>query len=279
MQDAEIVGVGRQRMGDAILRSHFRRQDRSGIDPVALRAKQSASCAEDGAELALGDRGHLADPLELIFVEPAEDVLGNSRQNGQGPGRQERCFASMWHEEGPVIPQPSRRPAIQPSGARRRFRHQFVHRRTHRQRNPKPRFGFPADPIRDIHQRAEQSFGTGEIEKGMAVTARLDDGRIDPENVVQRAGGASIEPGIRRKQHEIRAELLCLTHQHPARDSRRLGLGRKREDGGAIGPRGCYGNRSAPERGCHHSLDSGDERRRVDEQNGACHGIQEERQR
>ena len=172
-----------------------------------------------------------------------------------------------------MIPQPSGRPAIQPSSPRRRLRHQFVHRRAHRQREAKPRSRFPADPFRDIHERAEEPFGAGEIEKSMAVAARLDDGRIDTKNLVQRAGCASVEPWIGGKQHEIGAELLCLAHQHPARDSRRLRLGRQGEHGGAIGSRWCDDERPAPKCRCRHALDGGDEGRGVDEQNGARHGV------
>ncbi len=100
----------------------------------------------------------------------------------------------------------------------------------------------------------------------MAVAARLDDRRVDPEDLVERAGGAGVEPGIGRKEDQIGAELPGPAHQHAPRHARRLRLGREREDGGAVGARRGHGKRPAPERRGDHPLDGGDEGRRIDEQ-------------
>jgi hypothetical protein len=269
VQDAEIIGIGGERMGQAILRFHFRRQHRPGVDAVALRPKQPAPRAKDGAEPALGDLGHLADPIELVLVEPEQDVLGNPREQLHQMRRQELLLAPAWNEHGPwglSVP-----PCFQPPYSRRRLRHQLVHRSAHRQRETEPRFGFPADPFRDVHEGAEESFSAGEVEKGVAVAARLDDRRIDPKDLMQRAGDASVEPGIRRNQNEIGTELPCLAHQHPPCNSRRLGFRRKGEDSGAIGARWSDGEGPAPERGRDHPLDGGDESWWVDEQHGSGH--------
>jgi len=261
-------------MGQAILRFHFRRQHRPGVDAVALCPKQPTPRAKDGAELTLGDLGHLADPIELVLVEPAQDVLGNPREQLHQMRRQERRLAPAGYQYWPESFLPPSRPAAQPPRfqppySRRRLRHQLVHRSAHRQRETEPRVGVPADPFRDVHEGAEESFSAGEVEKGVAVAARLDDRRINPKDLVQRAGDASVEPGIWRKQHEIGTELLCLAHQHPPCDSRRLGFRRKGEDRGPIGARWGDGEGPAPERGRDHPLDGGDEGRRVDEDDGS----------
>ena len=276
VQDAEIVGIGGEGMGQAVFRLHFRRQHRPRVDSPALRPKQPAPRAEHGAELALGDLGHLADSLELIFVEPEQDVLGNAGKQRHQMRRQELRLSAAGNQHGPWgLSIPPNRPTAQPPDTRRRFRDQLVHRGAHRQRETEALAGLTSDPFRDVHQRTEEPFGAGEIEKGVAVAARLDDRRIDPKDLMQRAGGASVEPGIGRKQHEVGTELLRLAHQHSPSDSRRLCLRRKGEHNGAIGARRSDGERPAPERRCHHSLDGSDEGGWVDEENRAYHGCGE----
>jgi hypothetical protein len=77
MQHAEVIGIARQRMGQAILRFDLRRQHRPGIDAAGLRAEQAPAPPEHRAKLALADGRDLADPLELVVVEPPADVVGH----------------------------------------------------------------------------------------------------------------------------------------------------------------------------------------------------------
>lgn len=265
IQGAEIVGVGGEDVGDPILRFHLRREYRPGIDPPALGAEQPPPRAEDGAQLALGDLGDLADPLQLVLVEPEEDVLGYSGEQRHQMGSQEPGLGTDLHQHRPRPPLPSNRPTVQPSYSSRRFRYQLVYRGAHREREPEPGDGLPADSLGHVHQGSEEPLGAGQIEKGVAITAGLDDRRVDPENLVQGAGGAGVKAWVRGQQDQIGAELFRLPHQHPAGDTRRPGLGRQREHDGPVGARGGHGQRAAPQYGRRHPLDGGDEGWGVDE--------------
>ena len=89
MQHGEVVGIGSQRMGHAILRPDLRRQHRPGIDASSLGAQRASPPAEHRAELALADGRDLADPLELVIVQPPADVLGDLGQHLHAMGREE----------------------------------------------------------------------------------------------------------------------------------------------------------------------------------------------
>lgn len=276
VQDVLVVGVGGERVREAVFRPDLGGEHRPRVDAPAPGAKQPPPRAEDGAELALGDSGHLADPLELIFVEPEEDVLGDLGEQLHRMGRQERGFGSIRNEQGPPVSRPSRHAAappsgVQPSDPRGRFRHQLVDRGADGERQPEPGGRLAPDPLRHVHHRAEEPLRAGEIEKGVAVAARLDDRGIDPEDFVQRAGGAGIEPGIGREEHQIGAELPRLPHRHAADDARRPGLGRERQHRGAIGPGGRDRQGPAPQRRGHQPLDGGDEGGRIDEEHRTDH--------
>ena len=52
----------------------------------------------------------------------------------------------------------------------------------------------------------------------------LDDRRIDPEDLVQRAGGPGVASRVRGKQHQVGAELPGSPHQHPSLDAGRPGF-------------------------------------------------------
>ncbi|HJR35520.1 MAG TPA: hypothetical protein VJ817_11260 [Gemmatimonadales bacterium] len=284
MQDVEIVGVGGEDVGDPILRFHFRREYRPGVDAPAAGPEQTSPRPEDGTQLALGDLGDLTDPLQLVLVEPEEDILGYSGEQLHQVWCEKGRLASSRHQHGPVRSQPSSRPAVQPSCLQpshpgRRLRYQLIGRRTDREREPEPGGGLPADSLGHVYQRSEEPLGTGQIEKGVAIAAGLDDRRVDPENLVQGARGAGVEAGVGRQQHQIGAELFRLSHQHPPGDARRPGLGRKREHGGPISAGRGHGQRTAHQRRRGHPLDGGDEGWWVDEEDGANHGIQEQRQR
>jgi len=266
MQGVEIVGVGGEDVGDPILRFHFRREHRPGVDAPALGAEQSTPRAEDGAQLALGDLGDLTDPFQLVFVEPEEDVRRYSGEQRYQMRSQEPGLGTDLYQHRPVPAiLPPFRPAIQPPNSGRRLRYQLVCRRPHGEREPEPGDGFPADSLGDVHQGSEEPLGAGQIEKGMTIAARLDDRRVDPENLVQGARGAGIESGVGRQQHQIGTELFRLPHQHPARDTRGPGFGRECEHGGPIGARGSHREWTAHERGRHHPLHGGDEGGGVDE--------------
>ena len=272
MQSVEIVGVGGENMGDPILRLHFGREHRPGIDAPAPGPEQPAPRAEDRTQLALGDLGDLTDPLQLVLVEPEEDVGGDSGKQRHQMGSQEPGLGTDLHQHRPRSPLPSFRPTVQPSHSSGRLRHQLVGRRAHRERQSEPGDGFPADSLGHVHQGPEQPLGAGQIEKGVAIAAGLDDRSVDPENLVQGAGGAGVEAGVGRQQHQIRAELYSLSHQHPAGDARRPGLGRKGQHGGPIGARRGHRQGTAPQCGRHHPLYRGDEGGGVDEEDGADHG-------
>jgi len=273
MQGAQIVGVGGENVGDPILRFHLRWEHRPGINAPALGAEQPSPRAEDGTQLALGDLGDLTDPLQLVLVEPQEDVFRYAGEQRHRMGSQEPGLGTDLHQHRPRSPLPSFRPTVQPPYSSRRLRYQLICRRADREREPEPGNGFPADALGHVHQGPEEPLGAGQIEKGVAITAGLDDRRVDPENLVQGAGGAGVEPGVGGQQHQIGAELFRLPHQHPAGDTRRPGLGRQREHDGPVGARGRHGQRAAPQRGGRHPLDGGDEGWGVDEEDGANHEV------
>ncbi|HSE51649.1 MAG TPA: hypothetical protein VLB00_05645, partial [Gemmatimonadales bacterium] len=194
MQGDEIVGVGGQDVGDPILRFYFRREHRPGVDAPAPGPEQPSPRAEDGTQLALGDLGDLADPLQLVLIEPEEDVLGYSGEQRHQMGSQESGLGTERDQHRPASPVlPPFRPTVQPSYSSRRLRYQLVGRRTDREREPEPGGGLPADSLGHVHQRSEEPLGAGQIEKGVAIAAGLDDRRVDPENLVQGARGAGVE--------------------------------------------------------------------------------------
>jgi hypothetical protein len=287
VQDAEIVAVGGEGMGESILRLHLGGQHRPSVDPPRLRAKQPPPAAEHGAQLALADGGDLPDPLELIFVESNPDVVGNLGKNRDPMRGKERRFRTIGNEQGPDVGrtdgQTDRRtglfppavhtvltvptvPTVHPSCSGRRLRHQLVDGHPDGERQPQPRERLAPNPLRHIHRGAEEPLGAGEIEKSVAVAARLDDRRVDLEDLVERAGGAGVESGIGGKKDQIGTKLPGAAHQHAPRHTRRLRLGRKREDDGAIGARRRHSKRPAPKCRSDHPFDGGDEGRRIDEQ-------------
>ena len=278
VQHAEVVGVGGEGVGESILRLHLGGQHRPRVDPACLRAKQPPPAAEHGAQLALADGGDLPDPLELIFVESNPDVVGYLGKDRHHMRGKERRFRTRGNEQGPDVgPEggktgrregslPPSHPPVFPSGSGRRLRHQLVDGHPDGERQPHPLQRLAPDPLRYIHCWAEEPLGAGEIEKGVAVSARLDDRRVDPEDLVERAGGAGVEPGIGREEDQIGTQFPGPAHQHAPRHARRLRLGGEREDGGAVGARRRHRKRSAPECRSDHPFDGGDEGRRIDEQ-------------
>jgi len=264
MQHAEIVGVGGEGMRQPVLRLDRGGQDRPSVDPAAPGAEHPAPRAEDRAELALGDGGHLPDFFQLILVETEQDVIGYVGKHPDEMGRQEGRLRAEGHQHGPEASGPSR-----PGGG---FRDQLVHGHSHRERQPEPFGRFASDPLGHIDGRTEQSFGAADIQKGVSIALGLDDRRIDPEDFVERPGRAGVEPGIGRQQDQIGTELPRQPYSHAARDSRRLRLGRKRQHRGAIGTGRRHRERPAPKCRSHQALDRGAEGGGIDEQDG-LHGL------
>jgi hypothetical protein len=265
MQHPEIVGIGRESMRQAILRFDLRRQHRPGIDAPGLRAEQPAPPAEDRAEFAFADSRNLADSLELILVEPEPDIVGNVGQHAQVARREEGLLVAAGNPERRLAERGLAHP-FDPAHAGGRLGDQLVHRDAHGQRQPQPLPGLAPDPLGDVDGRSEEPLGAAEVEKGVPVAARLDHRGVFPEDVAERAGGAGVEPRVRRQQHQVGTQLPRPPHQHPSLHPRRLRLRGEREHRGAIGARRRYGNGPACERRRHQSLDRRTERRRVDEQ-------------
>lgn len=273
MQHGEVVGIGAQRVRQAILGFDLRRQYGPGIDSAGLGEQQPPAASEDRAELALADDGHLPDPLELVFVEPQPDSVGDLGQHAHQMRREERGLGAGGNPKrrivgqlvGPTIP------SVRPSDSRCRLRDQLVHRDPDHERQPQPFPRFTPDPFGNIDRRAEEPLSAGEVEKGMSVPAWLDDRCVDSKNLSQRARGAGIEPGIGRQQQQVGTELPGLPHQHAPRDSRGLRLGGEREHRRAIRSGRCDGDRPAPQRRRHQLLDGGAEGGGVNKKNG-LHG-------
>lgn len=259
MQHTQVVGVGGQRMGKAILGPNLGRQHRPGIDAARPRAEQPSPGPEDRAELALGDGRDLSDPFELILVEPDPDVVRNLGEDAHRMRREEQRLAASRHQQRRV-------PLLQPSRPSGRLRHQLVDRHANGERQPQSVPGLAPDPLGHVHRRPEEPLGAGQIEEGVTVAARLDDRRVDPKDFMERAGGAGVEPRVGWQQHEIGAKLPRHPHQHAPRYPGGLSLRREGEDGGTVGARRRHRNRPAPERRSHQPLDRGAEGRGIDEQ-------------
>jgi hypothetical protein len=274
VQHVAVVGVGGERMGEPVLGPRFRRQHRPRVDAAHLGAKQPAPAAEDGAELGFGDGRDLADPLELVLVEPLPDVLGDFGEHAHWMRGEEGGLVTRWTDgqterrKDPAPLCPSFRLSVFPSQPGCRFGDELIDRHPGTQRQPEPLPGLPPDPLGDVHRRAEQPLGTGEVEERVSKAAGLDDRRVDPEDLVQGSGGSGIEPGVGWEQHQIGAELAGPAHQHPPRHPRRLRLGRERQDGGPVRPRRRHGDRPAPERRGDQPLHRGAEGGGVDENDG-----------
>ena len=147
--------------------------------------------------------------------------------------------------------------------------HQLVGGDAHRDRQPEPLAHLALHPRGHVHRRAEEPPGAGEVEKGVAVAARLDDRRVDPEHLVERARGPGVELRVGRQQHEIGTALERLPHRHAPLDARQPRLRREREDGGAVGARRRHRDGPRPERRRDEAFDGGAEGGRVDEEDGA----------
>ena len=260
VQHAELVAVGAQRVRQAVLCSDFGSQHGPGIDAASLGAEQPATTPEDRAQRTLADAGHLADPLELVFVEPQPDVVGDSREHAHQVRREEGGLVAAGDTQC--------RSAFRPPHPGGRLRHQLVDRDSHHQRQAQLCLRVPPDPLGDIDRRAEQPLGAGEVEKRMAVPAGLDDGSVYLENGAQRTRDARIQPGIGRQQHQVGAQLASPAHQHAPGDSRGLRFAGEREHGRTVCAGGCDGDRPAAQRRRHQLFDGGAEGRGIDEENG-----------
>ncbi|HTL05230.1 MAG TPA: hypothetical protein VL241_05740 [Gemmatimonadales bacterium] len=262
MQHGELIGIGAQGVRQAILGADFGSQHGPGVDAAHLGAEQPSPAPEDRAQRALPDDRHLADPLELILVQPDPDVVGNSGQQVHRMRRQKGGFAAGGHQQG-------RHPlCINPPDPGSRFGYQLVHRDPHHQRQAQAVPRFPPDALGDVERGTEESLGAAQVEKGVAIPARLDHRRVHPQDLAERPGGARIEPGIGWQQHQVGAELARPAHQHAACNAGGLGFGRERQHRGAIRARGSHRERTAAQRRRHQLLDGGAEGRGIDEEDG-----------
>ncbi len=153
-----------------------------------------------------------------------------------------------------------------------RTAHQLVGRDADRHRQPKPIPHLALHPRRDVYRGTEEPAGAGEIEKGVAVTTGLDDGCVDPKDLVQRPRGTRIEMWVGWQQHEIGAELERVAHRHALSEAGPPRLAREGENGGALGAGRGHGDRPGAQRRGDDALDRSTEGRRVDEEHGARHG-------
>ena len=236
-------------------------EHRARIDAARLRPQRAAGAAEDRAERALGDGGDLADEVELVVVEPAAHPGVQLGEHVERMGREEaRLVAARDLEQ---------RLGLDHGGGG--LAHQLVGGDADREGKPEPLAHLALHPRGHIHGGTEQPAGAGEVEKGVAVAARLDDRRVDPEHLVERARGAGVEPGVGREQHEIGAALERLAHRHAPLDTGQPRLGREGEDGGAVGAGRRHRDGPRPERRRDQPFHGGAEGGRVDEEDGA-HG-------
>jgi hypothetical protein len=157
MQHREIVGVGGERMRNPELGADFGREHRAGIDATGLEGKLPASAAEDLSEACFADRGHLADVVELVLLEPEADIVGNVGEDEERIWGEERGLVSWTDGEDSGDSEDGSRKLCphRPHCPHRCFRDQFVHRHSHRERQSQPVPGFPPDPLGYIHRGAE----------------------------------------------------------------------------------------------------------------------------
>ena len=264
VQDTEIVGVAGQGAGRAELGPHFGREHRTGVHAEHLLAEGRSAAAEDGAEVGLADGRHLTDALEMVLVEPVTDVVRQGGEDRELLGGQEAGFA-------PIRDGNERLGQGQPPHPGGGFAHQLVGRHPHGERQAHPLPRLPGNPRGHVHRRAKEPPGAAQVQEGVAVAVRLDDGRIDAQHLVQRPGGTGIETRVGRQQLQVGAALARLPHGHAALDACRARLGRQCQDRGPVGPRRRDRHRPAPERRCDQRLDGGAEGGRVDVEDGA-HG-------
>jgi len=260
-QHAEIVGVGGQRVGQMEFELLLGGQHRPGVDPARPRPQGPAGAAEHGAQRGLRNGGDLADQLELVVVEPAPHAGMQIGQHVEGMGSEKSRLGAARDLE--------QRLGLDHRGGR--LAHQLVDSHPDRQRQAEPLPRLPPDPLGDVDGGTEQPPGSGEIEEGVPVAARLDDRRVDPEDLVQRAGGPGVERRVGWQEDQVGAQLAGLPHRHPPAHPRPPGLGGQRKDDGAIGSRRRHHDGAGAERGRGQLLHRGAEGWGIDEEDGAGH--------
>ena len=103
MENAQVVGVGRQGVGHPILGADFRRQHRPWIDAARAGAKLAPFASQDRVEIRFGDRGDVADDIELVVIEPLPDTIRRAGQLVDVMGRKKRLFRSLLQRAVDVI--------------------------------------------------------------------------------------------------------------------------------------------------------------------------------
>ena len=102
-------------------------------------------------------------------------------------------------------------PPVRPYG---RLAHQLVSSDSNRDRKAEPGPHFSTEPGRNVLRRSEQPAGSGEIEKGMAVSPGLDGRGKQLQNLVQGTRRSGVELRVGWHHDEIAAEPLGLLHRH-----------------------------------------------------------------
>ena len=268
VQHAEIVGVGGEDVLDAQLGEALGRQHRARIDAQRPRPQRAARVAEDGAERTLGNRRHLADQIELVVVEPGPDPRMQVGEHDQRMGREESGLDPEGHDQRVPL-RAVRLPACPPVRPDHRLAHQLVGGDADREGEAEPAPDLPLHPRGDIDRRAEQPVGAGQVEIGVAVAARLDDGSVGAEDLMQRARSAGIEPGVGRDDDQVGALLQRLPHHHASLDAGAPRLRRKREHHRPLGAGRRHRHRAGCERGGDQRFDRGAEGGGIDEEDGA----------
>ncbi len=236
--------------------------------PSARARSVRPGVAEDGAERTLGNRRHFADQIELVVVEPGPDPRMQVGEHDQRMRREESGLDPEGHDQR--VPLRSvRLPVCPPVRPDHRLAHQLVGGDADREGEAEPAPDFPLHPRGDIDRRTEQPVGAGQVEIGVAVAARLDDGSVGAEDLMQRARSAGIEPGVGRDDDQVGALLQRLPHHHASLDAGAPRLGRKREHHRPLGAGRRHRHRAGAKRGGDQRFDRGAEGGGIDEEDGA----------
>jgi len=94
VEDVAVVGVGRQHVGRSTFDLRLGGQHGSIIDPAGVLVQGATDATERDAERLLPQRGDLANPLEVIVVEPFADAVGRIGKQRDRLGCQEARLVS-----------------------------------------------------------------------------------------------------------------------------------------------------------------------------------------
>jgi hypothetical protein len=211
-------------MNQVKLRLPLWRQHRTRVDASSPGPEHPAATAEDGAERGLGNGRYLTDKLELIILQPYAYAGIELGQHLERLGSEKLPLISCRdiQQLTALLSATTRcagtrpvRPSIRPSvRLYSRLTHQLVGGDAHREGKSQSLARLLPDTGSDVLWRTEESAGAGEIEERMPVTTRLYGGGKDPQDLVQRARSASIQPGVGWQNDEVGTEPLGLSYRH-----------------------------------------------------------------